>query len=49
MIVSRDYNYPRLTQGNYMRPAVMMQAGDILTCRLSVQCHSTHTKGESSL
>lgn len=49
MTVSRDYNYPRLTQGNYMRPAVMMQAGDILTCRLSVQCHSTHTKGESSL
>lgn len=45
MTVSRDYNYPRLTQGNYMRPAVMMQTDDILTCRLSMQ----NMKGELPL
>lgn len=34
LIVCQDYNYPRLTQGNYMRPAVMIQDGDEAVCRL---------------
>lgn len=47
MVVSRDYNYPRLTQGNYMRPAVMMQTGDILSCNLSFETISDDKKSSS--
>ncbi len=37
MILCQDYNYPRLTQGNYMRPAVMIRSHDIVTCELSFE------------
>ncbi len=37
MIICQDYNYPRLTQGNYMRPAVMIKAQDEITCHLSFE------------
>jgi len=34
MIICQDYNYPRLTQGNYMHPAVIIKPQDEAICNL---------------
>ncbi|MBQ8637687.1 MAG: hypothetical protein IJ468_00800 [Lachnospiraceae bacterium] len=47
MYVNMDYNYPRLTQGNYMRPAVMKKAGDEAVCSLFLEECGQSEKGGS--